>query len=142
VVTQADYDALQDSLNRKYSDRDLEALSPRHSDNKEDRVDDDDDLEASNEVDSEINPFTLSYLDPSTLELKNKSGRFPFPLFLRQEYDHISELIRKRPRNSKGSVIISGQPGTGEVAESNQPCRYQGKTAYDPKVEIRGVSLP
>jgi hypothetical protein len=157
----------KDSLNRKYSDRDLEeydgsshdvlsdkldilkptipaeALSPRHSDNNEDRVDDGDDLEASNEVNSEISlffPFTLSYLDLSTLELKNKSDRFPLPLFLRQEYD-ISEPIRKRPRNSKSSVIVSGQPGMGEVAGSNQPCRYQGKTAYDPKVEICGVSL-
>lgn len=96
-------------------------MSPRHPDNKEDRVDDDDDMEGSNEDDSEINslfPFTLSYLDLSTLELKDMSHRFPSPLFLRQEYDHISELINKMPRSNKGSVIITGQPGTGEVPVS------------------------
>ena len=144
-VTRAHYDALQDRLNRKYPDRDFEhhndrcydvlsdkldilklttpaeALSPRHPDNNEDRVDDDDDMEASNEDDSEINsffPFNLSYLDLSTLELKNKSHRIPLPLFIRHEYDHISKLINKRPRNGTGSVIISGQPGTGEVIVS------------------------
>jgi hypothetical protein len=144
-VTRVHYDALQDSLNRKYPDRDLaqydaighdvlsdkldilkpttpaEALSLRHPDDNEDRVGDDDDLEASNEDDSEINsffPFTLSYLDLSTLELKHKSYRFPLAFFLRQEYDHISKLINEHPQNSRGSVIISGQPGTGEVIVS------------------------
>jgi hypothetical protein len=143
-VTRAHYDVLQDSLNRKYPDRTFaqynglshnvlgdkldilkstppEALSPQHPDHSEDRVDDDDDLGASDEDDSEINslfPFTLSYLDLSILELENMSDRFPLPLFLRQEYDHISNLINGHPRNGKGSVIVSGQPGTGEVLVS------------------------
>jgi len=32
---------------------------------------------------------------------------------LRQDYDHISALIEKEPRNDQGSVIVSGQHGTG-----------------------------
>jgi hypothetical protein len=135
-VTRAHYDKLQDSLNRKYPNRGsvkydgrrhnvlsdkfdilrlaipAEALPPRLLDNNEDRVDDDD---------FEINscfPFTLRYLDLSTLKLKNKSDRFPSPLFLRQEYDHISGLLDDGPQDSTGSTIVSGQPGTGEVLVS------------------------
>jgi hypothetical protein len=137
VVTRAHYDALQDSLNRKHPDRDLEEYDGRHHDVLSDKldilkpitgtaaealsVDDDVDMEASNEVDSEINslfPYTLRYLDLSTLELENKLDRFPLPFLLRQEYDHISDLIRNSPRNGKGSIIVSGQPGTGEVLVS------------------------
>ena len=78
-----------------------------------------DDLEASNEDVSDINsffPFTLRFLDLSTLDLKAVPRRLPLPLFLRKEYDDISELIEKTPKES--SVIISGQPGTGEVLVS------------------------
>jgi hypothetical protein len=141
-VTRAHYDELQDSLNLKYPDRDseeyngdghyvisdkldilkrtipAEASSPRHTDNNEDRVDDDDDMEASNEDDFEINsffPFTLKYLDLSCLELENKSARLPSPLFRREEYDDISNLIKNKSQDGRGSVIVSGQPGTGEV---------------------------
>jgi len=144
-VTRAHYDELQVILDRKYPDRNdpeydgrshevlsdkLEHLnliaaghvSPlRDPDNNKDRVDDDDDLEASNEDDSEIDsffPFTLTYLDLSILELENKSERCPLPLFIRQEYNHLSKLIDKEPQNGTGSVIVSGQPGTGEVLVS------------------------
>ncbi len=117
----------------------IESLSSRHPDNNMDQVDDnddpeatnegddleaaneDDDPEATNEDDCKIDsffPFTLNYLDLSTLELKHESDCFPSPLFVRQEYDHISKLINKRPRDGKGSVIITGQPGTGEVLVS------------------------
>ena len=136
-VTRAHYDELQDRLNQKYPDRhskeyaghalsdnldflnSLEAFLPRHSDNN-DRINDDD-MEAGNGSDFEIDSFfpsTLCYLDLSTLELKRKSNRFPLPLFRRQEYGHISELIDKRPLNGLGSVMVSGQPGTGEVLVS------------------------
>ena len=83
-----------------------------------------DDLEASNEDGSgsagdSLFPFTLSFLDFSTLGLKESMpNRFPLPLLIRQEYDHISTLIKTLPQNSHGSVIISGQPGTGEVLVS------------------------
>jgi hypothetical protein len=104
-----------------------EASSPRLPDGNDDRVDDDndseassedDDLEASNEDDREIKslfPSILSFLDLSTLELKEKVlNRLPLPLLLRQEYKNISELIEEEPVSSAGSVILSGQPGTGE----------------------------
>jgi hypothetical protein len=63
------------------------------ADTHEGRVDDDDGPEASD--DSEINsyfPFTLRYLDLSTLRLESELDRFPLVLF-----------------------IVSGRPGTGEV---------------------------
>jgi hypothetical protein len=156
-VTLAHYDKLQDTLNRKYPDRNLkeydgrshdvlsekldilkpiaptEDLSRRHPDNDEVRAGD-------NEVEDEIKslfPYTLRYLDLSTLKLRITSDRFPLPIFLRDEYDHISNLIDSYPRDGMGSVIVSGQPGTGEVpvslscrVTSNQPPRCQGKTTY------------
>jgi hypothetical protein len=107
-VTRAHYDALQDRLNRKYPDRDFEhhndrchdvlsdkldilklttpaeALSPRHPDNNEDRMDNDDDLEASNEDDSVINSFlpsTLSYLESVNSRAQERVAPHPFATF-------------------------------------------------------------
>jgi len=139
-VTQAHYAALQKNLKKLYSDRDspdydshcndvlsvklnlLRSLPPadpllkQHPDDNDD--DDDDDSEGSNEDDPEIKslfPSILSFLDLSTLRLKDHiPSRLPLPLLLRQEYDDISKLIKERPQNSGGSVIVSGQPGTGE----------------------------
>lgn len=97
-------------------------LSPRHpdiADNNEDRICDNDDPEASNEDGPETNTFfqsTLSSLEMSTLYSKDEvSDLLPLPLLLRQEYDHISALIEKEPRNNQGSVVVRGQPGTAEV---------------------------
>jgi hypothetical protein len=60
-------------------------------------------------------PSTLGFLDLSTLELKETMlTRLPLPLLLHQEYDDISELIKKGPQNYGSSVILSGQPGMGE----------------------------
>ena len=116
-VTKAHYVELQKRLKEQNPDRDLPEYEARkHNvqsvkldllrsitpDHNEDRVDDD--PEASKEEDGlEINPFfpfTLTFLDLSTLGLKNKnvmSDRFPLPLFLRQDYDYISTLIKKEP---------------------------------------------
>ena len=70
--------------------------------------------------DSDINsffPFTLRFMDLSTLDLKEEvPEHVPLPLFFRREYDDISALIEKQPKN--GSVIVSGQPGMGEVLVS------------------------
>ena len=46
------------------------------------------------------------------------TSRLPSPLLLREEYDYISELVKSRPQNSGGSVIVSGQPGTGQFLVS------------------------
>jgi hypothetical protein len=141
-VTHAHYATLQKHLKELHSDRDspdydgnkldvlsvkldflrsltpAEALQPRHPDDYDDRVDDDNDSESSNEDDPEIKslfPFILSFLDLSPLELKGfMSNRLPLPLLLRQEYKDISELIKRESQSSAGSVIVSGQPGTGE----------------------------
>ena len=155
-VTRAHYDELQRRLKEQHPDRDTPtydgrkhdvrsvkldelrlvfpaANSPRHPDDNEDRVDDDDVPEASDDDESGMDvdepeasndggstadtifPFTLCFLDLSTLGLRARvSHRLPSPLFLREEYNHISRLIEDEPVNSHGSVIVSGQPGTGE----------------------------
>ncbi len=82
-----------------------------------------DEPEASNDGGSTtdtIFPSTFRFLDLSTLGLKARvSQRFlPLPLLLRPEYDYITRLIKKEPVNGQGSVIVSGQPGTGEVLVS------------------------
>ena len=64
-----------------------------------------------------IFPFTLRFLDLSGLSLKKVPKRLPSPLFLRQEYDDITALIENGPQ-TKDSVVVSGQPGTGEVLVS------------------------
>ena len=133
-ITQAHYTALQKRLKELHSDRDLLdycgtsnvlrvkldflRLLPQHPDDNDNRVDDDDDLEASNEDDPEIKSFfpsIISFLDLSTLELKEPMPhRLPSPLLLRQEYQDISDLIEKA-HNDGMSVILSGQPGIGEL---------------------------
>ena len=87
-------------------------------DDQVDDVDDDDKPEGKSEEDSQINsffPFTLTYLDLSILKLKFQSDRFPMPIFIREEYSIMSKLINERPQSGRGSVIVTGQPGTGEV---------------------------
>ena len=82
---------------------------------------DDDGQEANNGDDSEINtsfPFTLRYLNLSSLGLESMPDRFPLPLYRCEEYHHISWLIKKHPETGNNSFIVSGQPGTGEVLVS------------------------
>ena len=61
-------------------------------------------------------PFTLKFLDLTPLGLRNVSSRMPSPLFVRQEYDDITALIEYGSENDP--VVVSGQPGTGEVLVS------------------------
>jgi len=128
----SEHNILSDKLDFLRSIAEDGALPPLHPDDNEVRVGDDDDPEARNENedpeacdegDSEINsffPFTLTYLDFSILELNAdlELERFPPALLVRQEYNHISNLINERQKNGAGSVIFSGQPGTGEVLVS------------------------
>jgi hypothetical protein len=137
-VTQAHYTELQKRLNGQYSDRNLpeydggyhNVLSvkldvlrvtlPENEDTSEFDVDGPG-PEARNEGGSGINslfPFTLKFLDLTTLGLKYVPPRLPSPLFLRQEYDDISALIEREPKSTYGSVIVTGQPGIGEVLVS------------------------
>jgi len=92
---------------------DEDDLDPSNKDGSEI---DPDFLEERNEDVSDINllfPFTLRFLDLSILDLKKAlPDRLPSPLFFRQEYDDITALIKKEPKIV--SVIVSGQPGTGE----------------------------
>jgi len=93
--------------------------SPQHPDDNDNQVDDD--VEANPEIQSlkPLFPSRLSFLDLSSLKLEQKiMKRFPLPLLLRQEYEHISELIESKSQDSGGSVIVSGQPGTGEFLVS------------------------
>ena len=126
-LTYAHYVALQSRLKKHNADRDSpnynagnhnvrsvklnfiyseEALALRHTD---------DDLDEGNLDIMLLFPYTLNYLDLSTLKLEKKvTIRLPSPLLLHEEYGYISKLVKDRPQNSGGSVIVSGQPGTGE----------------------------
>ena len=46
------------------------------------------------------------------------TSRLPSPLLLREEYKYISMLVKSQPQNSGGSVVVSGQPGTGQFLVS------------------------
>jgi hypothetical protein len=90
-----------------------------HSGNEQILGKNDEDLEEESDGnDTELSSFlpaTLDFLDLSSLGLQNEPRRLPLPLLLRQEYSLISQLIEERPTSSSGCVIVSGQPGTGEV---------------------------
>jgi hypothetical protein len=149
-------DVLKVKLDFLHTLNPVEASPSQHPGGDDNRVGDDDNSEARKEVadskttneiaDSELSndddddvlqslfPYILEFLDLSALGLE-VTDRLPLPLLLRKEYEHISELIKKKPEGSRGSVIVSGPPGTGEFLvslshRSNQPCQYQGKTAY------------
>ena len=113
--------------------------SPQRPDNNEDRVDDNNAPEASGNDESSMDvdepaphndgttidaifPFTFRFLDLSTLDLRmnDVSRRLPWPLLIRQEYEDISNLIPTDAElvNGSNSVIVSGQPGAGEVLVS------------------------
>jgi hypothetical protein len=140
-ITRAHYAELQERLKELHPDRDspnydgtkldvlnvkldflrslTPGLSPRQSDGNDDRVDDDDGSEAGNGDDPEIKslfPSSLSFLDILALKLKNNVPGLllPLPLLYRQDYKDVPEIIEGRPQTSGGSVIVSGQPGTGE----------------------------
>ena len=104
----------EDVRDRGDDDHDDEDVRDRGDDEGEDEDEDADEDEDVREIQS-LFPSSLRFLDLSTLGLKQKlTPRFPLPLYIRQEYEVISELINKQPQNSAGSVMVSGQPGTGE----------------------------
>ena len=112
-ITRAHYTQLQERLKAQHPDRDsrkydalnhnvqrikLDFLTAQADDNDGlEASDKSDDLESSNEETFNIDllfPFTLRFLDLSTLGLKEATPEgLPLPLFLRQEYAHLSALI-------------------------------------------------
>jgi hypothetical protein len=141
VVTKAHYDELEKRLKAQHPDRDLPGYDgeqhdvqsiklgvlrsyipqvTQHPNNNVDQVDHG--LEPGSEDVSDTDslfPFTLDFLDLSTLDLKHMPQRLPDPLYIRNEYDDISNMIEdpSRPPTKYRSVILSGQPGTGEILQ-------------------------
>jgi hypothetical protein len=138
-VTRADYDVLQLRLKQLHSDRDspgydankpdvpnvklnfllsltrAQASSSRHPDENDNRVDYSETRLEDDVVLESLFPSLLSFLDMSTLDVKAcPPTGLCFPLLLRKDYEDITDVIKKRPQNSGGSVILSGQPGMGE----------------------------
>jgi hypothetical protein len=60
-------------------------------------------------------PAKNTYMSLSNLKLKKPSARIPLPLLIRQEYCIIPDLLNTLPERNAGSMVISGQPGTGET---------------------------
>lgn len=141
-VTAAHYDALQKRLREQHPDRNLPnynasrnkvlsikleilnqtipaSVQRAHSCNEQILVQNDEDLEESDGNDdtefTSFLPATFKFLDLSSLELQDVPTRLPLPLFIREEYSLISQLLQELPESSNGSAIVSGQPGTGEV---------------------------
>jgi len=132
-VTRAHYNVLQRRLKELYADRDSPGYNgtkanclqiqldflrslPQHSGGHNGRVSHGDGSEESSEGEIEsLFPSIINYLDLSTLGLKEKvPNRLPLPLLIRQEYQDITDLIEKA-HNDGMSVIVSGQPGIGEL---------------------------
>lgn len=80
------------------------------------RVKDDEALEYRGVVDEARSffPTNIEFLDLSSLGLQNIPERLPVPLLMRQEYHSLSKIIQDLPRDSRGGVMISGQPGIGQ----------------------------
>jgi hypothetical protein len=88
------------------------------SDDKQIEVEEDEDKEDNYGMDNELRAFfpaTVTYMDLSSLKLKKPPPRIPVPLLIRQEYSIISDMLNKLPEGNAGSVVVSGQPGTGET---------------------------
>jgi hypothetical protein len=143
-ITAAHYVELQKRLGRLYPNRNLEdywnsdVLSTKlnilqsfepppealiqvaypDSDGEQIGVGKDQDQEDTYGMDDELRAFfpaTVTYMDLSSLKLKKPPLRLPVPLLIRQAYTIITNMLNELPEGDAGSVIISGQPGTGEA---------------------------
>ena len=139
TLTLADYNKLQESMTKLYPNREdndyldgvlAAKLAVLQSKNNHSVADhgpehivppthhdhDDDHTGGDNEVDEEIRslfPFSLQYLDLSSLNLQFRPWHLPLPLLVRQEYDFLTRLLDDLPKGRSGSAIITGQPGIG-----------------------------
>jgi len=122
-VTEAHYTDLQRSLNglHKRTAIDLVKLNILHSlreavPSLQDEVESDVSEARDNH---KLFPSVFKYLDLAPLGLKAEvTSRFPLPLLIREDYEDMTKLIDKEPQDNSGSVIVSGQPGTGEFLVS------------------------
>ncbi|KAF8273634.1 hypothetical protein EI94DRAFT_1676237 [Lactarius quietus] len=120
-VTEAHYTDLQRSLNglHKRTAIDLVKLNILHSlreavPSLQDEVESDVSEARDNH---KLFPSVFKYLDLAPLGLKAEvTSRFPLPLLIREDYEDMTKLIDKEPQDNSGSVIVSGQPGTGKTA--------------------------
>ncbi|KAF8259787.1 hypothetical protein EI94DRAFT_1690300 [Lactarius quietus] len=120
-VTEAHYTDLQRSLNglHKRTAIDLVKLNILHSlreavPSLQDKVESDVSEARDNH---KLFPSVFKYLDLAPLGLKAEvTSRFPLPLLIREDYEDMTKLIDKEPQDNSGSVIVSGQPGTGKTA--------------------------
>jgi hypothetical protein len=77
-----------------------------------------DKTEGDDEDDEELHslfPFSLEFLDLSSLNLQSPPPRMPLPLLIREEYHVLSRMLDELPAHGGGSAIITGQPGIGEI---------------------------
>jgi hypothetical protein len=81
--------------------------------------DDEKNEDENNDIDDELHSFfpaTIKFLDLSSLRLRISPLRMPLPLLVRDEYNFLSDMLDKLPRDGSGSAIVSGQPGTGKIS--------------------------
>ena len=67
-----------------------------------------------NEVDEELRylfPFSLQYLDLSSLKHQFSTPRLPLPLLIREEYNSLCRSLEALSEGGVSSAIISGQLG-------------------------------
>ena len=110
-VVAAKLAVLQSSNNRLVTDHGHDHIA--QPTNRED-----DQTEGDDEVDEELCslfPFTLEYLDLSSLNLQSPPPRMPLPLLIRKEYHILSRMLNDLPQDGRGSAIITGQPGIGGI---------------------------
>jgi hypothetical protein len=124
-VTEADYVALKERLNGLHDQTGVQLAkcnllrslpAKKASSNVQDDVEKDDSEASDNH---KLFPSVFTYLDLSPLELKAEvTSRFPLPILVRQDYKDMTKLIDGQSPDALGSVIVSGQPGTGEFLVS------------------------
>ena len=111
------------------------------ADDDNDAVADDDDGSHTNHLSKEakaIFPYTIRYVDLTTLDLKNLS--VPLLMLFRNEWGTMIDIFNKRThlKGIRGSAIFTGQPGIGKrhychlTVTSNQPTRKNMPVVFDP----------
>jgi hypothetical protein len=75
--------------------------------------------ETSNDLNPDVTdilrflPTRMRYLDLSMIPFSSLPTRCPFPLFIREEYGIMADLMDNGLPGQRGSVFLTGQPGIG-----------------------------